>query len=164
MEETKRKSGIPKLIRPTLSLVVISILVTGALAFTFQATAPVIADNQAKAEAQAAQEVLGGQPGEAVKAQVKSYGGRLDLMVGISESGAILGVKILSHSDTPGLGTLPMQPDYLSQYIGLTELTGGHINDDPQVDAITGATISSNAIYLGIRQALEDFGGKGGNQ
>ena len=164
MAEQKKKSRYRSLVKPTLTLVIIGALVTGALAFTFQLTAPVIAENQAKAEAAAAKQVLGDQEGVALKTQIKSYGGKLELMVGIAEDGRILGVTILSHSDTPGLGTQPMQPDYLAQYQGLTELTGSHINEDNQVDAVTGATISSNAIYLGIKQALADFQEKGGSQ
>jgi Na+-translocating ferredoxin:NAD+ oxidoreductase RnfG subunit len=159
MAEQKKKSRYKSLVKPTLTLVVI-----GALAYTFQLTAPTIAENQAKAEAEAARLVLGDEEGLALKTQVKSYGGKLELMVGVSEDGRILGVTILSHSDTPGLGTQPMEPDYLAQYLGLTELTGSHINEDNQVDAVTGATISSNANYLGIKQALADFQEKGGSQ
>ena len=164
MAEQKKKSKFASLVKPTLSLAIISALVTGALAFTFQMTAPVIQANQIKAEKEAAEAVLSGQEGTALKAQVKSYGGKLELMVGISDDGKILGVKVLSHSDTPGLGTQPMESDYLAQYAGLEALTGSHIKEDSQVDAVTGATISSNAIYLGIKQALADFKAKGGSQ
>lgn len=164
MTEQTNKSRFRSLVKPTLTLVIIGALVTGALAYTFQLTAPVISANQEKAEKAAAKLVLGDQEGAALKTQVKSYGGKLELMVGIGEDGRILGVTILSHSDTPGLGTQPMEPDYLAQYQGLTELTGSHINEDNQVDAVTGATISSNAIYLGIKQALADFQENGGNQ
>lgn len=164
MAEQKKKSRYKSLVKPTLTLVIIGALTTGALAYTFQLTAPTISANQAKAEKEAAKLVLGDQEGVALKTQVKSYGGKLELMVGVSSDGQILGVTILSHSDTPGLGTQPMEPDYLAQYDGLTELTGNHINEDNQVDAVTGATISSNAIYLGIKQALADFQEKGGSQ
>lgn len=164
MAEQPKKSRFSSLVKPTLSLVVISALVTGALAFTFQMTAPVIQANQIKAEKEAAEAVLAGQEGTALKTQVKSYGGKLEMMVGISPDGKILGVKILSHSDTPGLGTQPMESDYLAQYAGLDVLSGNHIKDDTQVDAVTGATISSNAIYQGVKQALADFKEKGGSQ
>jgi Na+-translocating ferredoxin:NAD+ oxidoreductase subunit G len=88
----------------------------------------------------------------------------MEVMVGISENGEVTGVKILSHSDTPGLGTLPMKPDYLKQYTGLTSLPADHIDDDDSVDAVTGATISSNAIYNSIKQALYEYEKTGGDQ
>ena len=147
---------------PTLALVVICLLVTGALAFTYGITAPTIQKNQEEMEKKAALEVLGEVEGIALKTQVKSYGGKLEMMVGVSKDGAVTGVKILSHQDTPGLGTQPMQSDYLKQYIGLTSLPASHIKQDENVEAVTGATISSNAIYHGVQQALAQFAEKGG--
>jgi Na+-translocating ferredoxin:NAD+ oxidoreductase subunit G len=160
----KRETQMSKYGVPTLVLVVICVLVTGALAFTYGVTAPIIQKNLAEQERLAAEEVLGGIEGVALKAQVKSYGGKLQAIVGISQNGEITGVKILSHSDTPGLGTQPMAKDYLKQYIGLTELKADHINDDQAVDAVTGATISSNAIYHAVQQALADYKETGGGQ
>ena len=147
---------------PTGALVIICLVVTAALAFTYGITAPTIQKNLEAMEKQAAQEVLGDIAGVAIKTQVKSYGGKLELMVGVSDEGAVTGVKILTHQDTPGLGTQPMESDYLTQYIGLTELPASHINDDENVDAVTGATISSNAIYNGVKQALSEFKERGG--
>jgi electron transport complex protein RnfG len=160
----KRDARIGKYVVPTLVLVIICILVTGALAFTYGITAPTIQKNLEEQERLAAEEVLGSVDGVALTAQVKSYGGKLQAIVGISENGQVTGVKVLSHSDTPGLGTQPMKADYLKQYIGLTELKADHINDDSSVDAVTGATISSNAIYHAVQQALADYKESGGGQ
>jgi len=163
-KKAKKKSPLKSYLVPTLALVVICLVVTTALAFTYGITAPTIQKNLEAMEKKAAQEVLGDIPGVALKTQIKSYGGKLELMVGISDEGAITGVKILTHQDTPGLGTLPMKTDYLEQYIGLTDLPADHIDDDESVDAITGATISSNAIYNGVKLALADFNKTGGDQ
>jgi Na+-translocating ferredoxin:NAD+ oxidoreductase subunit G len=160
----KTKSPLRGYLVPTLALVIISLVVTSALAFTYGITAPIIQKNLEEMEKKAAQEVLGDIPGVALKSQIKSYGGKLTLMVGISEEGEVTGVKILTHQDTPGLGTQPMKPDYLEQYIGLTDLPADHIDDDESVDAVTGATISSNAIYNGVKLALSDFNKTGGDQ
>jgi electron transport complex protein RnfG len=149
---------------PSVALVIICLIVTAALAFTYGVTAPTIQKNLEAMEKKAAQEVLGDVAGVALKTQVKSYGGKLEMMVGISEDGAVTGVKVLTHQDTPGLGTQPMETEYLKQYIGLTEVTATHIKEDGNVDAITGATISSNAIYNGVKQALSDYKEKGGSQ
>jgi Na+-translocating ferredoxin:NAD+ oxidoreductase subunit G len=158
------KSPLIGYLVPTVALLIICLVVTTALAFTHGITAPTIQKNLEATEKKAAQEVLGDIPGVALKTQIKSYGGKLELMVGISEEGEVTGVKILTHQDTPGLGTQPMKPDYLEQYIGLTALPADHIDDDESVDAITGATISSNAIYNGVKQALADFHKAGGDQ
>lgn len=159
-----KKSPLMGYLVPTVALVIICLVVTAALAFTYGITAPTIQKNLEAMEKQAAQEVLGDIPGVALKTQMKSYGGKMELMVGISEEGAVTGVKILTHQDTPGLGTQPMNSDYLEQYIGLTDLPADHIDDDESVDAVTGATISSNAIYNGVKQALVDFHKTGGDQ
>jgi Na+-translocating ferredoxin:NAD+ oxidoreductase subunit G len=160
----KKKHNLTGYLIPTGALVIICLVVTAALAFTYGITAPTIQKNLEAREKQAAEEVLGDAIGVALKTQVKSYGGKLEMMVGISENGSVTGVKILTHQDTPGLGTQPMKADYLLQYIGLTDLPADHINDDESVDAITGATISSNAIYNGVKQAVADFKEKGGDQ
>lgn len=160
----KNRSWMSKYGVPTVVLVIICILVTGALAFTYGITAPTIQKNLEEQERLAAEEVLGNVQGVALKAQVKSYGGKLLAIVGISLDGEVTGVKVLSHTDTPGLGTQPMKVDYLKQYIGLTELNADHINDDPAVDAVTGATISSNAIYHAVQQALVEYKESGGGQ
>jgi Na+-translocating ferredoxin:NAD+ oxidoreductase subunit G len=160
----KRESRMGKYTVPTMVLVIICIVVTGTLAFTYGITAPIIQKNLEERERLAAEEVLGGIEGVALKSQVKSYGGKLLAIVGISSSGEVTGVKVLTHSDTPGLGTQPMKEDYLKQYIGLTEAKADHINDDPAVDAVTGATISSNAIYHAVSQALADYKESGGEQ
>jgi Na+-translocating ferredoxin:NAD+ oxidoreductase subunit G len=160
----KRKSPLIGYLVPTVALLIICLVVTTALAFTYGITAPTIQKNLEAMEKKAAQEVLGDIPGVALKTQIKSYGGKLELMVGISEEGAVTGVKLLTHQDTPGLGTQPMKPDDLEQYIGMTNLPADHIDDDESVDAVTGATISSNAIYNGVKQALADFEKTGGDQ
>lgn len=160
----KKRGWMSKYGVPTLVLVIICIIVTGALAFTYGITAPTIQKNLEEQERLAAEEVLGNIEGVALKAQVKSYGGKLQVIVGVSQNGQVTGVKVLSHTDTPGLGTQPMKADYLKQYIGLTELNAEHINEDPAVDAVTGATISSNAIYHAVQQALVEYEKTGGGQ
>ena len=154
---SKTTTKISSWIVPTLALVLICGIVTGALAFTYQATSPTIQKNQEAFEKTSAEEVLGGQEGIALKTETKSYGGKMEVMVGFKQDGEITGVKVLSHSDTPGLGTLAMEADYLKQYQGLRTLSADHIDEDDQVDAITGATISSNAIYKGIQGAIKKY-------
>ena len=86
-------------------------------------------------------------------AEVKSagFGGDLLVMVGYDLNAQILGVKIVEMSETPGLGSKVGEADYLSQYTGKSgELT---LNED--VDAVSGATISSKALLSGVNTATK---------
>lgn len=171
---------------PPIILVIICLIVTLALSLTYKITKPIIDRNISLAESEAMALVLPGSDsfketsselapnvekamvstngaGIAVLASEKSFGGPLKVMVGISSDGKITGVTIVSHADTPGLGTLPMEEDVMSQYVGLSSLPESTIKNDAQVDAISGATISSNAIYLAIKNALGQYA-LGGNK
>jgi electron transport complex protein RnfG len=171
---------------PVTVLVSICIVVTLALAFTYQITKPVIAAI-AKANADAARaDVLpsgeGGYlpadctlrdgvldvyaaengSGYVVTAQDKGFGGEITLMVGIGSDGSIQGIKVLAHGETPGLGTKAMTKSYLAQYIGQKRITNIEEANAAKVDAVSGATISSNAIYRGVEKALLQFSDLGG--
>lgn len=76
------------------------------------------------------------------------FGGNIDMMVGINSEYATVGVKIVSMSETPGVGSKTDSDDFLSQF-------KDKLHDAPtkDVDAISGATISSNAIMSGVIKA-----------
>lgn len=179
-------SKFNELIKPSLVLLSICLVVTAALAFTFQLTAPVIEDITIANANEARSEVLPQSEGdfspveaslpenvaEAYKASNgtgkvftvydKGFGGQITVMVGIDNEGAITGVKVTKHSETPGLGTKAMTPEYLAQYIGQTAVTRKEEPGETQIDAITGATITSNAVYRAVETALaqnESLGG-----
>ena len=106
--------------------------------------------------------------GAAITGTANSYGGLITVMVGVDAKGAITGVKVMAHTDTPGLGTKAMTPEYLKQYIGKTSADivegqdGDTIKNNKNLDAITGATISSNGIYHSVQTALKQFDAAGG--
>lgn len=103
--------------------------------------------------------------GFAAGVEPMGFGGKLSMIVGLDLSGKIVGVKIVSHSETPGLGGRVNDEGYLSQYIGKSgELTIGE-----NVDAITGSSISSKAVLAGVNSAVKAFaelsgGDQGGAQ
>ncbi|MEG0392384.1 MAG: FMN-binding protein [Anaerovoracaceae bacterium] len=160
--KTETKLEKKEIIMPSLVLVIICLVVTALLAATYSVTKPNITANEKAVEEKAKLAVLPDGEGEAYKTAVKSYGGTLSAMVGINPKGEICGVTVISHSDTPGLGTKAMDKEYLKQYNGLTELKADSIKKDPQVDAISGATISSNAVYQSVKDALEQNKNSGG--
>lgn len=94
----------------------------------------------------------------------KSFGGALTMMVGIDSEGAVTGVAVTEHADTPGLGTKDFEEGYLSQYKGLTELKSTSVKDDGQIDYISGASVSGGAVHYGVYAALHQYEEMGGVQ
>jgi electron transport complex protein RnfG len=174
-------------IKPTLVLVVISLVVTVALAATYSVTKPIIEDMREREANAARMAVLSGAdrfvslpdsgalPDEVVDAQVaegvgyvftieeKGFGGAVEVMIGVSSDGAVTGVKVMRHTETPGLGTKAMTEEYLAQYEGAADVRTGKLNADrsdaKEIDTITGATITSNALYRAVDKALSAYRG-----
>jgi len=113
------------------------------------------------------QEVYRGKSGEknvgyTFKVLPKGYGGEIELTVGITSEGKLEGIKIGSNSETPGLGAKAVEPEFQSQYRGKTvemELTvvKTPATKDNEVQAITGATITSKAVTDGVNAAISLF-------
>ena len=77
----------------------------------------------------------------------RGYGGDVVLSVGVKD-GAVSGVSVASHTETKGLGTADEAP-FLQSFLGLSQA------DEAQgVDAMSGATVSSNAVRGAVAQAL----------
>ncbi|QBD87000.1 RnfABCDGE type electron transport complex subunit G [Clostridium tetani] len=107
--------------------------------------------------------------GYTIKVAPKGYGGAIEMMVGISTEGKITGIKVLNHSETPGLGAHADTPDFSDQYKDkLAEelkVVKGAASNENEIAAITGATITSNAVTDGVNKAIEFYNSKlkGGN-
>lgn len=100
--------------------------------------------------------------GYALKVSPKGYGGTVEIMVGISTKGSIGGIKILSHSETPGLGAKASEPDFSDLFTGKSidkklEVVKGKASNDNEIDAITGATITSRAVTNGVNDAVDFY-------
>jgi electron transport complex protein RnfG len=103
--------------------------------------------------------------GVVITSQSSGFGGKVTVMTGIRRDGEITGVSVLDHRETPGIGDKPMEEDYLKIYIGASEIVlrnsasdGGGI----KIDTITGATITSVAIFNAVETALAYFANTGG--
>jgi len=84
------------------------------------------------------------------------YGGKIQLMVGINGEGAISGITILSHTETPGLGSKAKDdPTFAAQFKGLPAETELAVGSD--IEAITGATITSKAVTDGVNTAINYY-------
>ena len=87
-----------------------------------------------------------------------SYSGVVKISVGIKEDGTINGIEFLEISDTPGLGLKAKEPAFKDQYAGknkesLTVTKSGNAGDG-EINAISGATITSSAVTNAVNAAL----------
>jgi electron transport complex protein RnfG len=98
------------------------------------------------------------------------YSGGIDMLVGIDIFGKITGVKILRQTETPGLGAKAGETPFIDQYtsksaaIPLIVVKSAPIEDN-EIQAITAATITSQAVTDGVNYALYFYKNylKGGN-
>ncbi len=107
-----------------------------------------------------AQDESGNVTGYVFNVTVKSYGGDLSAMIGISaQTDKITGVEITSINDTPGLGMKVNSEDFLNQYTGRTGIIGVNKNEktDTEIQAVSGATISSKAVTDTVNKAFSAY-------
>ncbi|MDR1649206.1 MAG: RnfABCDGE type electron transport complex subunit G [Synergistaceae bacterium] len=102
----------------------------------------------------------GGRPvGYCLTVTPKGYGGPLEIVVGITEKGHLRAIRILSHSETPGLGAKAPLPAFAGQYENRDAerliLVKTAPDGSGQVQAISGATITSTAVTDGVNAALD---------
>ncbi len=85
----------------------------------------------------------------------------ISFSVGIQNDGTLNGYSITAISETPGLGVLVQEEPFYSQFEGKAEETYSVVKTAPtgddQIQAVTGATISSRAVTNGVNACLEYF-------
>lgn len=145
-----------KILKLGMILAVFCILSAGGLALVYMFTQSKIELNAKLALESARQEVLAGKEGRVSSVSPRGYSGNIGLLVGIDRAGKVIKVKILNQRETPGLGANIIKEKFLGQFQGKT--LGDPIEPKKDIDAITGATISSKAVCQGVRQALSGSG------
>ncbi|SES75190.1 electron transport complex protein RnfG [Natronincola peptidivorans] len=100
--------------------------------------------------------------GYTIKVNPQGYDGRIEMLVGISSEGTITGVKIGDHTETPGLGSKIADASYIDQFVdrGTEEefiSTLGGETGEQYIEAISGATVSSDAVVDGVNSARSLF-------
>ena len=176
------KLDAKNILAPTAILFAICVIVAAALAGTNLLTKDQIAlRSQEKAEESrkivlpAAEEFepqedgayyAGLAGGEAVgyvfETEASGYGGAVSVMTGIDSEGNVTGVVILAHEETPGLGANAEKEDFLQQYQqpapdGGFEVIKYQTPQEGQVEAITGATITTRAVTDAVNQAIAQY-------
>lgn len=94
----------------------------------------------------------------------KGYGGNLQVMVAVLPDHKVKAVEILDvTNETPGLGQNTAQKSFYSQFKGLTkDITvqkGSADKEKNEINAVTGATISSKAVTKAVNKAVEIIAG-----
>ena len=180
----KTESTVKFVLRLALTLLAITAVVAVCLAGVNMITAPAIAELNAQKTQEAIELVLPGggevvdfpetalvstvyasDSGYAVEVTPGGFDNTITMMVGIDKSGSVLGISIISHTETAGLGAVaaagtPAGEAFRNEFVGAT----GSVSvskDGGDVEAITGATITSRAICVGVNAALEVVGKMG---
>lgn len=92
------------------------------------------------------------------------YNGNIKLIIAINAEGVIIGVRVLSHRETPGLGDgieVERSP-WIESFSGHTLPSPGHlgwrvVKDGGIFDQFTGATITPRAVVKAVKNSLEYF-------
>ena len=90
----------------------------------------------------------------------EGYGGNISFSMGILKDGTVNGIKILSISETAGLGMNAQKPAFYEQYVG-KQTDKFYVSKDggegEPIDAISGATFTSRAVTGAVNAALGYF-------
>lgn len=130
-----------------------------SLAFTAdEETAAYLAEAKAAVGAVFRAESGGSFYGYVVEASAKGYGGTIVLYVGVGADGTVTGVTITKSSETPGLGmeaSSLLTPQFAGKKFGSFVYTKtGAGEDTNEVDAISGATITTRAVTAAVNGGL----------
>jgi electron transport complex protein RnfG len=94
----------------------------------------------------------------------KGYSGEISLMLGLSAEADILGVRVLSHTETPGLGDKieEKKDDWIFSFNGLSyadseDANWGVKKDGGRFDQFSGATITPRAVVKAVKLGLQFF-------
>ena len=105
----------------------------------------------------------GAEAGYAVKLDVSGSQSTISMMVGLDTEGAVTGVSVVKSGETSGIGTKVTGNDPLPSGVGvLDQFQGKSAADQPlkvggNVDAISGATVTTKGITKGVNGALAAF-------
>lgn len=176
----KTQSNVAYILRLALTLLVITAVVAVALAGVNSITAPKIEQLNAEKTQQAIGAVLpggfdtqitdytddtglvtnvySGANGYAFEVTPAGFDNTITMMVGVDHDGKVLGISIVSHTETSGLGAVAAAStsageSFRGQFVGMS----GSVSvtkDGGEVDALTGATITSRAVCTGVNAAL----------
>ena len=183
----KTENTVLYVLRLALTLFIIAAVVGAALAGVNSVTKPIIDNYNAQKTQKAIEAVLPGgfdeqiqnfdnqgglvskvykgANGYALEVLPSGFDNTITMMVGVDNEGKVLGISVVSHTETAGLGAVAAAATsageaFRGQFVG----ESGSVSvskDGGSVDSITGATITSRAICVGVNAALNCVAGLG---
>lgn len=170
------------IIKPAAVLLIICVIAAGLLGYVNQITSAPIAEQAKSATEASMKEVLpdaasfgetkdvnegnitqvtpaldaeGNETGYAVAVTTKGFSAGLKLMFGVDAQGTITGLSVVDCSnETPGLGANAANDSFKSQFAGKSG-TIAVTKDGGDIEALTGATITSRAVANAATEAVE---------
>ena len=176
----KTENTVLYVLRLALTLFVICAVVAAALAGVNSVTKPIIDQLNAEKTQKAIEAVLPGgfdeelqsfdnqgglvskvykgENGYALEVLPSGFDNTITMMVGVGNDGKVLGISVVSHTETAGLGAVAAAQTsageaFRGQFVGKSGAVAVS-KDGGELDAITGATITSRAICVGVNAAL----------
>ena len=89
------------------------------------------------------------------------YGGDVEIFLGVSGDGEIVGMKVVAHDETVGLGAKIVNADFQSQFLGkstdtVIKITKSSPKED-EIQALSGATFSSRSVTSAVNNAMDIY-------
>ena len=180
----RQENAFQAMIWPVLVLVIICIACSAALAALHKVTAPVIEENtrirtlesyvvvlpegtsadslteltvsEASLSAGVTGAVSAPDGSIAVQAAAAGYSGKaVTVYVAFDASGSIANLLVDASTQTAGIGSAVGEESFTSGFAGFS--ASGHVSDGTPVDAVAGATYSSNAVYNAVNAAIDCY-------
>lgn len=93
--------------------------------------------------------------GYAATSQAMGYGGPVQMLVGVDPAGAVIGVQVIEHKETPGFFRLLPRNRFFDQFLGMDYSNPYRLGED--IDVASGATLSSEAVAASIHAAVREI-------
>ena len=176
-------SNLKHILRLSITLLLITAAIAGALAgvnaitedriaainaektqkaisqvLTFEGEAVLLENTPASVNGVTVTAVYETSAGYAVQVEPAGFGGGINMMVGVDFEGKVLGISVVSHTETAGLGAVAAAKteagnNFRGQFVGV-DAECLVTKDGGDIDAITGATITSRAVCVGVSAAV----------
>lgn len=182
------KLSFKDIFKTALPLVLICVVISASLGLTNELTKGPIAQLALEKEMAARQEVLpqavvfeaiegmdsefinyaafdayGKKIGYVITTAASGYGGKVQIMTGITTDGSVSGVSVLSQSETVGLGANCEKESFRDQFVGKIPQNGyvvyknGSASVDGGIQAMTSATITTSAVVSAVNSAVNIY-------
>ena len=173
------------IIKPAAALFLIAAITTALIGLVYRLTLEPIADQHRRTRERTMREVLpqagefreldlslsgtmvkvyegrraGDIIGYVIELAPNGYSGEINMMVGISRAdNNIAGMRILRHTETPGLGSHAARGTFYRRFDGRALSPLSVVKSYPgagEIEAITSATITSRAVTYAVNEAIE---------